>query len=289
MNTTVRERHSAIENAISEFSAVAENVRATIVDASRALTETATLTGSAAELASIEIERARVAAEKGSSSIVMTASASQQISTSIADVDAVARDGVRAIDLASSSVTELGDAMARLFEGVQRVDSVVGVISSIAEQTNLLALNATIEAARAGAAGRGFAVVASEVKALAAQTSQATQDVGAQISAIQEATRASIDQLAAIVAIIENVSAMGSKTAEAVSEQATATSLIAQQTGRAARQVAVMEETAENVRRAMEKLGDAATTMSLQSTDLSSRSDSFQSELARFIDRLRTA
>jgi len=289
MTTTVRQRHSAIETAIAEFSAVADDVRETIGAASDALDETATWTGHAVDLASTEIERASVAAEKSSSSIVMTAAASQQISTSIANVDGLARNSVLAIDMASSTVTDLADAMGRLADGVQRVHSVVGVISSIADQTNLLALNATIEAARAGEAGRGFAVVASEVKSLATQTSQATHDVGSQIDAMQAAMRSSIAQLKDIVATVENVSKMGSATAEAVSEQATATVLIAEQTSRAARQVAVMNETAENVRNAMTKLGDAATTMARRSTDLSSRSDSFHVELARFIERLRAA
>ena len=75
-----------------------------------------------------------------------------------------------------------------LSEAAQKIGDVVRLISDIAGQTNLLALNATIEAARAGEAGKGFAVVASEVKTLASQTARATEEIGAQIAAIQAAT-----------------------------------------------------------------------------------------------------
>ena len=51
-------------------------------------------------------------------------------------------------------------------------------------RTNLPVTDA-IEAARAGDAGRGFAVVAAEVKALAAQTAQATSEIGGQIAEIR--------------------------------------------------------------------------------------------------------
>jgi methyl-accepting chemotaxis protein len=61
-----------------------------------------------------------------------------------------------------------------LILSTQKIGETMGLIQTIAAQTNLLALNATIEAARAGDAGKGFAIVAGEVKALAAQTSKAT-------------------------------------------------------------------------------------------------------------------
>ncbi len=74
----------------------------------------------------------------------------------------------------------LADAQSQIESLRTQIDRVAGVaqqINAIARQTNLLALNATIESARAGEAGRGFAVVAGEVKALALQTSTATDEI----------------------------------------------------------------------------------------------------------------
>lgn len=61
-----------------------------------------------------------------------------------------------------------------LVDSTKKITEAVNMISDIAETTNVLALNASIEASHAGEAGKGFSIVAKEVKALAAQTVEAT-------------------------------------------------------------------------------------------------------------------
>jgi methyl-accepting chemotaxis protein len=83
-------------------------------------------------------------------------------------------------------VREATAKVSELTHASNHIKKIVGSIETIANQTKLLALNARIEAARAGEAGRGFAVVASEVKALSAQTAQATDNIRQQIESLRE-------------------------------------------------------------------------------------------------------
>ena len=122
----------------------------------------------------------------------------------------------------------------RLSETVESIGQIVNLINDIASQTNLLALNATIEAARAGEAGKGFAVVASEVKGLANQTAKATEEIAAQIAAVQTGTADAVKAIGSISVVIAEIGGIGASVASAVSEQTAATSEIARNVDQAA-------------------------------------------------------
>ena len=140
--------------------------------------------------------------EAAATTLSSTAEQTQQLSTTVAAASEEASANVQSVASASEEIAarstkspagpgvepdcrrrgEPGEAdrrpHQRIVKAAGRIGDAVKMITAIAEQTNLLALNATIEAARAGDAGKGFAVVASEVKALAAQTAKATEEIG---------------------------------------------------------------------------------------------------------------
>ncbi len=168
------------------------------------------------------------------------AAAAEQSAIAMREAAQTAAGLIRAIEDARCEVEVASDVALRaggqasqavkvsqaLSNHVEAIESILGLIRDIAGQTNLLALNATIEAARAGDAGRGFAVVAQEVKSLASQTARATDDITAKITAIQLATRQTVEANDSISSTVEEVQTSADRIRQAMELQAQTVTMI---------------------------------------------------------------
>jgi len=139
------------------------------------------------------VERvSRVIREMADSIEKITAS-SQVLSLSAEQTTQTAKDGGRLTDTTLEKMKHIlsvvennSQQMVSFSEHVQKIGSIIGVITGIAQKTNLLALNATIEAARAGEYGHGFAVVAEEISKLADSTSESAGEITRLIDTTRE-------------------------------------------------------------------------------------------------------
>jgi methyl-accepting chemotaxis protein len=191
----------------------------------------------------------------------------------------------RAVDEArQTDVTVQG-----LAEVVSGIRDVVKLISDIAGQTNLLALNATIEAARAGDSGRGFAVVASEVKSLATQTAKATGEISAQIGAVQNVTRDTVQAMKRIGGTISEVSSVATSIASAVEEQGAATKEITRSTQQAAARTQEVSDNISGVSEGAKTTGHAAQGVKSAAEALNQQTDRLRSQVDDFLAKIRAA
>lgn len=163
---------------------------------------------------------------------------------------------------AHRSMEEAARAMKTLVETANKIGSVVDFIKNIADETNLLALNASIESARAGEVGRGFAVVADEIKSLAAQTARATDEIAAQIGAMQKNTGSISDiitGLSRVVATIDESMHDITQKASGQNQYAAQIAATAQDTNTHARAMAgSIQDIAENAGLVSESMRDAS-------------------------------
>ncbi|MBF0392618.1 MAG: methyl-accepting chemotaxis protein [Alphaproteobacteria bacterium] len=283
------DRRAAMHELAGGFEA---SVRGIVHVVSSSATE---LQGSAQALSAVAEQTIRqatavaAASEQASANVQTVASAADELSSSVSEIGRQVTHSVKV----SRGAVEQADRVTVLVRGLasagQKIGDVVNLINDIASQTNLLALNATIEAARAGDAGKGFAVVANEVKSLANQTARATDEISAQILAVQSATNESVAAIHEITVTIGQISEIGGAIAAAVEQQGAATHEIARNVEEAAsgtaevsRNIAGVNESSAETGRASAQVLDAAGELSVQAENL-------REDVDRFIAYIRQA
>ena len=173
---------------------------------------------------------------KQAATIEETSAAMEQLAMTVAENARMAEDANGKAQSVSGSAAQSGvtmseanAAMARITSSSAKISNIIGMIDDIAFQTNLLALNASVEAARAGDAGKGFAVVAVEVRRLAQSAASASSDVKAlieqsasEVSGGSKLVSIAADQLAAMLAAVNENAVLMQAIAKASRDQASA-------------------------------------------------------------------
>ncbi len=265
-----------VDRSTAELTTSANGLTLLSREMSRAATDTS---NQATEVAS--------GAEEIAASSNTVASAMDQMAASVREISTNTAEAAQMTAKAVQVSSHTKERMEKLDASATDIGAVIGVITSIAAQTDLLALNATIEAARVGEAGKGFAVVANEVKALAQQTSDATEEIQKKIETIQADAVDAVQAIAEISELIDKVNEISTTIAGAVEEQSATTAevgrsiqAVTEGTAAISKSISTVAEVAGTTRSGASQAQEAA-------ADLSRLADHLTDLLGRF--RLPTA
>jgi methyl-accepting chemotaxis protein len=272
-----------------DFEAAVGLIIETVSTHSSQLESSAGVLTSTAERAETLATTVAAASEEASTNVQSVASATEELSSSVNEISRQVQDSARMAGDAVNQARTTTDRVSELSNAAARIGDVIELINTIASQTNLLALNATIEAARAGDAGRGFAVVASEVKALAAQTAKATDEIGQHIAGIQSATHESVNAIGQISGTIEKLSEVSSAIASAVEEQGAATQEIARNVQQAAHGTQEVSSNITDVQRGATETGSSSAEVLTAAKSLAAESGRLKREVSKFLGTVRAA
>jgi methyl-accepting chemotaxis protein len=283
------ERKSLLVRMADEFERGVRASLDSLAGAASNMQATSKSMSSTASEASHQATSVAAVAEQASANVQTVAAATEELSSSVSEIG---RQVTQSTEIAGQAVAEANRTnvtVQGLSAAAQKIGDVVKLISDIASQTNLLALNATIEAARAGEAGRGFAVVANEVKSLASQTAKATDEISAQVGAMQGATTEAVQAIEGIGRTIGAINNITSAISLAVEQQGSATQEIARNVQEAALGTGQVSSNIAAVNHAAEKTGSASNDVLASADQLSKQAVNLRTDVDKFLGNIRAA
>jgi methyl-accepting chemotaxis protein len=283
------EKRAAMDRLANEFESAVGNVVQGVSSASTELESAAGTLTKTAEVTRELSAAVAAASEQASANVKSVASATEKMTSSVTEINRQLHESNAIANEAVKQARKTDGRIAELSQMAGRIGDVVKLINAIAEQTNLLALNATIEAARAGEAGKGFAIVAQEVKALAAQTAKATDEIAAQIAGMQAVTQDSVVAIKEIGTIIAAISAIASTMATTAEEQAVTTQEIARNVQQAASGTAEVAASITDVNRGASETGAASGQVLAATQSLSRECNQLMREVQKFLSYIHAA
>jgi methyl-accepting chemotaxis protein len=283
------ERRAAMEGIASDFERSVNGIVRSVSSAAAGMQTTAQSMTATASDASARAATVSAASDSASTNVGTVAAAAEELSSSVTEIS---RQVTRSSEIANKAVSDAERTNATvqvLSTGAEKIGEVVKLIHSIAAQTNLLALNATIEAARAGESGRGFAVVASEVKALANQTAKATEEISAQVAAMQASTSDAVSAINGITQTIAQMSEITVSISTSIEQQGEATREIARNIQQVAAGSSEISAHIGGVTTAAAATGSAATDVLSNARELDNQSGMLRNAVGGFLAKVRAA
>ena len=127
------------------------------------------------------------------------------------------------------------------------------------------------------------------MKALAAQTAEATSQIGSQIAAVQAATAESVTAIREIGETISRIAEIALTIASAVEEQSAATSEISRNIQQAAQGTTLVASNITDVNRGANETGSASAQVLTSAQSLSNEGRRLKGEVEKFLMTVRAA